>query len=138
MRTIYAIGAAMVAAGLAFLLWPKPPEPKPVPSGRFMVQVTVPPLGPEATLGQKVFNDTCAACHGENGAGLRGVGPPLIHRIYEPGHHADFSFLRAVQAGVQQHHWPFGDMPAQPQISERDLTLILAFIRTVQKANGIF
>jgi cytochrome c len=98
--------------------------------------VTVPDLSPVAASGQEIFNDNCAACHGENGKGTE-MGPPLIHPIYKPGHHADMSFAFAVANGVRQHHWPYGNMPAQPHITPEDLQQIVRFVRETQQANGI-
>ncbi len=37
--------------------------------------------------------------------------PRLVHKIYEPNHHADFAFQRAAAQGVKAHHWKFGNMP---------------------------
>jgi hypothetical protein len=45
-------------------------------------------------------------------------GPPLVHNIYNPGHHAAGAFFLAAKTGVRSHHWPYGDMPPQPQMSE--------------------
>jgi hypothetical protein len=39
---------------------------------------------------------------------------------------------------VKAHHWPFGDMPPVAGVTQADVTLILAYIREVQVANGIF
>ncbi|WP_404384380.1 c-type cytochrome [Caenispirillum salinarum] len=89
-----------------------------------------------AARGQLSFDENCAACHGANGAGTD-QGPPLIHDIYNPGHHADAAFIRAAAQGVPRHHWSFGDMPPQPQVSEREVKDIIAFIREVQQENGI-
>ena len=65
-------------------------------------------------------------------------GPPLIHKIYEPSHHGDETFHLAGRRGVMQHHWDFGPMPAQPQVTEETMTQIIAFVRATQRANGIF
>ena len=100
------------------------------------VDVKVGPLSPRSLAGQQVFNKKCAACHGQNGAGTR-KGPPLIHDIYNPGHHGNGSFARAVTKGVQQHHWPYGNMPAQPDVGFSEMAGIVSFIRDVQKHNGI-
>lgn len=100
------------------------------------VQVKLPELSPEAQTGVQIFMQNCAKCHGMVGGGT-GKGPPLIHRIYEPNHHADFAFFRAVQYGAKSHHWPYGNMPAQPQVSEAEVKLIIKFVREVQRANGI-
>lgn len=94
-------------------------------------------LSQEAQAGQVVFYENCASCHGENGAGSD-QGPPLIHNIYNPGHHGDESFFRAVSSGVSQHHWSFGNMPKQPQVKPTEVKKILSFVREVQRGNGIF
>ena len=93
-------------------------------------------LSPEAAAGEISFNLNCAECHGENAAGTA-QGPPLIHDIYNPGHHSDESFYLAAATGVRQHHWSFGDMPAQPQVSREEAARIIRYIRELQEANGI-
>lgn len=100
------------------------------------VDVTVAGLSDNAAKGQEVFNNTCANCHGVNGQGSD-IGPPLIHPIYNPGHHSNKAFYRAVTQGVRQHHWPFGNMPPQKHIGFSDMTYILAFVREVQEINGV-
>ncbi len=100
------------------------------------VVVRLPPLSLAAEVGKKAFQQHCAECHGPNGGGS-GKGPPLVHKIYQPGHHADFAFQRAIELGVRAHHWRFGDMPRQPQISKNDTAAIIRFVREVQRANGI-
>lgn len=103
-----------------------------------MVSVQLPVLSATARLGQQSFNETCAVCHGENAVGRNGAGPPLIHKIYEPGHHGDMSFVLAVQRGVQAHHWRFGNMPPVEGLSEARVNAIITFVREVQRENGIF
>ena len=88
-------------------------------------------------MGQRAFEATCAACHGTNATGKMGFGPPLVHKIYEPGHHADMSFVMAVQNGVRAHHWPFGDMPAKTGLTQADVGNVIAYVRELQRANGI-
>lgn len=94
-------------------------------------------LGPEATIGQTIYTAKCAACHGESAAGRAGTAPPLIHRIYEPSHHGDEAFQRAAAQGVRAHHWRFGDMPPVKGLTRGDVAMIVAYIREVQRANGI-
>ena len=101
-----------------------------------VVDVQVPELSAEALRGQQAFNANCAQCHGKNGSGT-GKGPPLIHQLYNPGHHGDQSFLRAAKRGVRRHHWPYGDMPKQPQVNNRELAAIVKYLRELQVANGI-
>jgi YHS domain-containing protein len=43
----------------------------------------------------------------------------------------------AVRRGVPRHHWPFGDMPAQPQVTDDQLAQIVRYVRELQQANGI-
>jgi len=109
---------------------------KPSPNGTARVAVTIPDLTAEANTGKKVFDANCATCHGQNAAGSD-RGPPLIHVIYNPGHHADEAFYFAAKNGVRSHHWRFGDMPAQPQVSDADIAAIVAYVREIQRANGI-
>ena len=60
-----------------------------------------------------------------------------MHKIYNPGHHADGAFALALQRGVNQHHWRFGNMPPQPQVDDASISLIIRYVREVQIANGI-
>ncbi|KAE9625893.1 c-type cytochrome [Parasedimentitalea maritima] len=90
-----------------------------------------------AQMGEKAFNAKCAACHGANATGLEGLAPPLVHKIYEPSHHGDEAFYRAVQNGVRAHHWSFGDMPPVEGLTRGDVKGIVAYIRELQQENGI-
>lgn len=106
--------------------------------GAPIVAVKLPePLSAEATIGKRAFDAVCADCHGENAAGKMGIAPPLIHKIYEPSHHGDMAFQMAAANGVRAHHWKFGDMPPQPKVTRADVISITAYIREVQRANGI-
>ncbi len=92
------------------------------------LRVEVGNLTVAASKGQLVFNTNCASCHGINAAGGT-AGPPLIHNIYNPGHHSNEAFIRAVRNGVRQYHWQFGNMPAQKHVAFGDMVLLLKFIR---------
>lgn len=100
------------------------------------VEVVAAELSADGQQGEALFKANCQACHGLNASGTK-LGPPLIHDIYNPGHHSDEAFYLAAATGVRQHHWPYGDMPAQPQVSREDVTLIIRFVRELQEANGI-
>jgi mono/diheme cytochrome c family protein len=103
-----------------------------------MVQVALPEaLSPAARVGARVFAAACAQCHGENAAGRAGKGPPLVHRIYEPGHHGDASILLAVRNGTRAHHWTFGNMPPVPGLTDGDVKAVTAYVRELQRFNGI-
>jgi hypothetical protein len=43
----------------------------------------------------------------------------------------------AALNGSRAHHWNFGEMPPVEGIAEQDVTKIVAFVRAVQKANGV-
>lgn len=122
------------AVGFGAWLWQSfAPEGK---SQSQQVAVTVPTLSAYAAEGEEAFNTVCADCHGANAAGTD-KGPPLVHDIYNPGHHSDEAFFLAAKQGVRQHHWPFGHMPAQPQMTDADLAAIVQYVRELQLANGI-
>lgn len=100
--------------------------------------ITVPRLlSSSAQVGKVMFEAKCSGCHGINAIGRENVAPPLIHKIYEPSHHSDESFQRAVAVGVRQHHWPFGDMLPVEGLTRGDVAMIIAFVRELQRANGI-
>lgn len=125
--------AGMAALVAAIFLWIATAGPSTVSSS---ASITEPPLSARATEGKLHFEANCASCHGMRGAGTD-KGPPFIHDIYNPGHHSDAAFLAAAKLGVRQHHWRFGNMPAQPQVSDQQATAIVQYVREVQKANGI-
>ncbi|NRB16795.1 MAG: cytochrome c [Rhodobacteraceae bacterium] len=106
-------------------------------AGGPIVAVQSPLMEGNAAIGKGIFDNACASCHGENAAGTNGLAPPLVHKIYEPSHHADEAFQRAASLGVKSHHWPFGDMPPVQGLTRGDVTMVVAYIRTLQRANGI-
>ena len=69
-------------------------------------------------MGKIAYDSSCAACHGVSAAGTD-KGPPFVHAIYKPGHHADFAFQLAAKGGVRAHHWRFGDMKPVPGVTKR-------------------
>jgi mono/diheme cytochrome c family protein len=125
--------AACAAVALGLWLW----QTADLPGGTGpLVDVKVPELSPLAMRGRTAFDTNCAPCHGTNAAGSD-KGPPLVHMIYNPGHHADGSFFLAAKRGVRSHHWRFGDMPPQPQVTDGEIAAIVRFVRELQAANGI-
>ena len=106
--------------------------------GQALAQVAVPELSGVAKAGEGLFNNYCASCHGANASGQEGKAPPLVHVIYEPNHHGDESFQLAAQNGARAHHWPFGNMPPIEGITKDEVTKIVAYVRALQRENGIF
>ncbi len=152
MRPIIVFGAFAIAAGIAYTLWPishrgvempmahNNPEVAPEAGGGngTLVEVALPnTLSQNAQIGKRAFEAKCASCHGPNAAGLDGTAPPLIHKIYEPNHHGDESFQRAAALGVNAHHWTFGNMPPLTGLTRGDVAMIIAYVRELQRANGI-
>ncbi len=86
--------------------------------------------------GEEKFNASCSPCHGTQATGSA-QGPPLVHKIYEPSHHADFAFQRAAAQGVKAHHWKFGNMPKIEGVTADDVTQIIGYIRWLQRQAGI-
>ena len=89
-------------------------------------------------LGKNIFELKCQSCHGINAAGRHEIGPPLAHKIYEPSHHSDQSFYRAIALGVKSHHWPLGNMAAVEGLTKGDVRAIISYVRELQRENGIF
>ncbi|TNF21211.1 MAG: cytochrome c [Rhodobacteraceae bacterium] len=115
-----------------------PPDTGTLAEGAPIVEVALPAeLSANAQIGKRAFDAKCAECHGANAAGRNGVAPPLVHKIYEPGHHSDMAFVLAAKNGVRAHHWRFGDMPPVEGLTDGDVKLIARYVRELQKENGI-
>jgi len=86
--------------------------------------------------GEALYQASCASCHGSD---LRGTdqGPPHLSQVYAPDHHPDTSFRAAISQGARAHHWDFGDMPPVEGVTDRDIAKIVAYVRSLQRANGI-
>lgn len=125
----------VLAAGIGIAGWSML-GPGAAVSGLTPDSINVPELSLAARSGKKAFDDNCARCHGESATGTSS-GPPLIHDYYNPGHHADGAFRLAIARGVRQHHWKFGNMPPQRQVSEEQARTIIRYLRELQVANGI-
>ena len=96
-----------------------------------------PAVPAKLNIGKLLFGKHCAACHGFN---LKGTekGPPFIHRVYHPGHHADGAFFLAAKNGARQHHWKFGNMKPVPGVTDEIIASIVKYVRYVQKSAGLF
>jgi mono/diheme cytochrome c family protein len=91
----------------------------------------------DVQVGEAKFNANCAACHGVRAGGTK-QGPPLVHKIYEPNHHADVAFQRAAANGVRAHHWEFGNMPKIEGVTVEDVDHIIRYVRWLQREAGIY
>ena len=128
--SLFVAGVLVLGAGaLAWRFWSSAAPPT--------ASVKVPELSAVALRGKLAFETNCASCHGTNGAGSDN-GPPLVHAIYNPGHHGDRAFFLATTRGVQRHHWNFGNMPPLPEVTEGQIADIVRYVREMQEANDIF
>ena len=144
MKLIIVFGVLVIFGGLAYLMWPtvdlsneKVVVDKKVAEGALANVLLPDTLSQNAQIGKLAFEVKCVSCHGTNAAGQAGVAPPLVHIIYEPNHHGDESFQRAAALGVRAHHWSFGNMSAVEGLTRTDVKMIVAYIRELQRANGI-
>jgi hypothetical protein len=55
-----------------------------------------------------------------------------LHAVYQASHHGDAAFELAVRNGVRAHHWRFGDMPPQPEVTGDAISQITAYVRWLQ------
>ncbi|HBM41471.1 MAG TPA: cytochrome C, partial [Sulfitobacter sp.] len=49
----------------------------------------------------------------------------------------DAAFLLAAKQGVRAHHWKFGNMPPVEGVTPGDVKMVVAYVRELQRANGI-
>ena len=96
----------------------------------------IPDLNNQQTSGQTAFGQYCQSCHGQYALGTN-KGPTFMHAIYLPGHHGDGAFFQAATYGAQAHHWSFGDMPPVEGVSGDEVAAIIAYVRALQRANGM-
>ena len=138
MRMSAPVLALLIIAAIAYSLLPFGRYDANAKEGAPIVKIEIPgQLSEIAMLGKQAFDINCASCHGENAVSQHGVAPPLVHKIYEPNHHGDESFQRAVAMGVRAHHWKFGNMPAIEGLTRADVKAIIAYVRELQRYNGI-
>jgi len=85
--------------------------------------------------GRALYAQSCASCHGADLTGTN-RGPSHLSIVYEPNHHPDESFRRAISDGVAAHHWNFGDMPPVSGLTDDEVDAIIAYVRDEQEAWG--
>ena len=110
--------------------------PMPVDEIQVVIRGIAATSPPEVAQGKALFEQNCSVCHGPAADGTT-QGPPLVHIIYEPSHHADAAFILAARNGVRAHHWRFGDMPPLPDVGDETVIEIVGYIRWLQRQVGI-
>lgn len=82
------------------------------------------PIDPR--LGERIFRQNCAACHGANAEG-QDPAPPL-NRMGHADHHPDWELYMFIAEGKIG----FGQMPAWKQkLTEREIRAVIAYIKTL-------
>ena len=138
MRISAPLLAILIVGAIVYSLRPLGNNEATAEEGAPIVKIEIPrQLSEIATLGKQAFDIKCASCHGQDAVGQNGIAPPLVHKIYKPNHHGDESFQRAVAMGVRAHHWKFGNMPAIEGLTRADVKAIIAYLRELQRHNGI-
>lgn len=132
MNRALAAGLFLVIGFSAVVMLTKRPEPP-----RQQMRVPVTEDMAQIKKGKSLYSRNCMRCHGPEATGSR-IGPPLVHKIYEPSHHGDAAFFMAVSRGVKSHHWKFGDMAPVPGVKPEEVALIVGYVRWLQRKAGIF
>jgi mono/diheme cytochrome c family protein len=87
-----------------------------------------PPSAPSVDLGlgQAIYQQYCAVCHGPSGEG-KPPAPPMNYRGHAH-HHPDWELLMVIEQG----RTGLGQMPAwKGQLSDREITAVIAYIKTL-------
>ena len=103
-----------------------------------IVKIEIPiELSNLAILGKQAFDVECASLHGDNAVGNNGITPQLKHKTHEPKHEGNESFYRVVAMAVRAHQWKFSNMPSIEEITWAHVKAIIAYVRELQRHNGI-
>ncbi len=96
------------------------------------------PIGEvDAAAGETVYNQTCMACHQQNGQGLPGAFPPLadhVHELVAPeGGRAYVAnvVLWGLQGAIDVHGMTYNSfMPSQANLDDQQIADVLNYIST--------
>ncbi|MBE7468544.1 MAG: hypothetical protein DPW09_14655 [Anaerolineae bacterium] len=92
----------------------------------------------DPTEGQKLFTQTCSACHGPAGEGLPGLGKDITRSEFIAGQSDDalLAFLKVGRDPSDPLNTTGVAMPPKggnPALDDEDLQHIIAYIRTIHK-----
>lgn len=88
--------------------------------------------------GYEIFVSACAACHGQGGEGVEGLGLPLITSGYVRGNSDNnlITFIKMGRPPWDENNTTGLDMPPKggnPSITDDELRLIVGYMRAIQK-----
>lgn len=93
------------------------------------------PGPPNAANGEKVFERSCLACHGQAGAGIDGLGKPMPGSAFITSRTDSelVEFIRIGRTADDPDNTTGIDMPAEggQDLSEQDLLDVVAYMRTL-------
>ena len=102
------------------------------PKHYYILDVRNPLLSPLAWEGRALYKERCASSHGKTTGGTT-RGPPLV--VYDAEHFDDEAFYTAIQHGVTQNHWNFGDMPPILGLTKDQSRKVIVYVRETQAAD---
>ena len=88
--------------------------------------------------GEELFNSTCAACHGQGGVGIEGLGKsiPDSEFIRSQSDAELLAFIKAGRPSSDPANTTGVDMPPKggnPALTDEDIMDIIAYFRTLQQ-----
>jgi disulfide bond formation protein DsbB len=91
----------------------------------------------DATVGEPLFQSTCAACHGPTGEGIENTGKPLAGSDFVKSN-SDEELVEFIKVGrpiddpENTLGVPMLPKGGNPALTDEDLVNIVAFVRTLQ------
>jgi mono/diheme cytochrome c family protein len=90
---------------------------------------------PNATDGEQVYSDYCAACHGADFEGTT-QGPSHLDPAFDPELTTDADYEAAIREGAETEDFEFVRMPPIRSLDDQQIADVIAYIRRVQEERG--
>jgi mono/diheme cytochrome c family protein len=133
LRRLFVTLAALAVAAAAVIWWTVPAAERPK---------AVPDDPRQVALGERIYAESCASCHGANLEGqpdwqIRGsdgrLPAPPHDDTGHTWHHPDWQLFEIIKFGVERFAWPGyeSDMPAFTRVLEdEEIWAVLTFIKS--------
>ncbi|MFT3685632.1 MAG: c-type cytochrome [Phycisphaerales bacterium] len=126
---------------------PLPPAAPPAPPSQADKAAALAAAGGDADLaeviasGTKIYAATCAACHGGNGRGIKGLGKDLVESKFVHDTKDDdlLAFVKKGRGPTDPGNTTGVAMPPKggnPAMSDDDILDVIAYLRTLQPKAG--